>query len=48
MKLPDIDFATVHDPNRWQPLALDVMIGQNGVLLPGQDPAASSARNGAR
>ncbi len=36
MKLPDIDFATVHDPNRWQPLALDVMIGQNGVPLPGK------------
>jgi hypothetical protein len=36
VKVPDLDFATVHDPNRWQPLALDVMIGQNGVPLPGK------------
>ena len=36
VKTPDIDFATVADPNRWQPLALDKMIGQNGVLLPGK------------
>ena len=36
VKTPDIDFATVVDPNRWQPLALDQMIGQNGVPLPGK------------
>jgi hypothetical protein len=36
VKTPDIDFATVADPNRWQPLALDQMIGQNGVPLPGK------------
>jgi len=36
VKVPDIDFATVADPNRWQPLALDKMIGQNGVPLPGK------------
>src|SRR5438128_10259036 len=36
VKVPDIDFATVVDPNRWQPLALDQMIGQNGVPLPGK------------
>src|SRR5207249_11492440 len=33
---PGIAFATVADPNRWQPLALDKMIGQNGVPLPGK------------
>jgi hypothetical protein len=36
VKVPDIDFLGVRDPNRWQPLALDVMIGQNGVPLPGK------------
>ena len=36
VKVLDIDFATVVDPNRWQPLALDQMIGQNGVPLPGK------------
>lgn len=35
VKVPDIDFATIIDINHWQPLALDVMIGQNGVPLPG-------------
>jgi hypothetical protein len=28
--------TTMNDPNRWQPLALDVMIGQNGVPIPGK------------
>src|SRR5207237_9756656 len=36
VKVPDIDFATVAAPHRWQPLALDKMIGQNGVPLPGK------------
>src|SRR5438132_5162472 len=36
VKIGDIDFSTVVDPNRWQPLALDQMIGQNGVPLPGK------------
>ena len=36
VKTPDIDFTTVTDPNRWQPLALDRIIGQNGVPLPGK------------
>ena len=26
--------ATLHDPNRWQPLALDTQIAQNGVPIP--------------
>jgi hypothetical protein len=33
VKMPGI---TMQDPNRWQPLALDIMIGQNGVPLPGK------------
>ena len=33
VKLPGV---TMQDPNRWQPLALDLMIGQNGVPLPGR------------
>ncbi len=36
VKILDLDFTTVHDVNRWQPLALDQMIGQNGVPLPGK------------
>ena len=46
VKVPDIDFATIHDPNRWQPLALDVMIGQNGVPLPGNIQPFVGARWG--
>lgn len=33
VKLPG---TTMIDPNRWQPLALDVMIGQNGIPIPGK------------
>jgi hypothetical protein len=28
--------ASMIDPNRWQPLALDVQIGQNGIPIPGR------------
>jgi hypothetical protein len=28
--------TTMNDPNRWQALALDVMIGQNGIPIPGK------------
>ncbi len=28
--------ADMVNPNRWQPLALDVMIGQNGIPIPGK------------
>lgn len=28
--------TTMVDPNRWQPLALDVQIGQNGIPIPGK------------
>src|SRR3989442_4338392 len=47
VKIPDIDFPTVIDPNRWQPLALDKIIGQNGVPLPGkiQTPRRLRSRN---
>src|SRR5437667_1036529 len=34
VKIADIDLSI--DPNHWQPLALDQMIGQNGVPLPGK------------
>jgi hypothetical protein len=33
VKLPG---TTMIDPNRWQPLALDVQIGQNGIPIPGK------------
>ena len=33
VKLPG---TTMADPNRWQPLALDVQIGQNGIPIPGK------------
>ncbi len=33
VKLPGADMT---DPNRWQPLALDVQIGQNGIPIPGR------------
>ena len=33
VKLPG---TTMLDPNRWQPLALDVQIGQNGIPIPGK------------
>jgi hypothetical protein len=36
VKLPDIDLAFTPDANRWQPLALDAIIGQNGVPIPGR------------
>ncbi len=33
VKLPG---TTMADPNRWQPLALDLQIGQNGIPIPGK------------
>jgi hypothetical protein len=33
VKLPG---ATLNDPNRWQPLALDFMVTQNGIPIPGK------------
>jgi hypothetical protein len=33
VKLPG---TVMNDPNRWQPLALDSQIGQNGIPIPGQ------------
>lgn len=42
VKNPDIDFtdpadpAYLLDPNRWQPLALDKIVSQNGIPLPGK------------
>ncbi len=38
--------ATLVDPNRWQPLALDVIIAQNGVVLPDKVQKAIGARWG--
>jgi hypothetical protein len=32
------------DPNRWQPLAFDIQIGQNGVPIPGKIQIALGAR----
>jgi hypothetical protein len=43
VKLPG---TTMVDPNRWQPLALDVMIGQNGVPIPGKIQSYIGARWG--
>jgi hypothetical protein len=34
----------VTDPNRWQPLALDLIISQNGIPLPGKVQTAIGAR----
>lgn len=39
--------ATMVDPNRWQPLALDVIIAQNGVVLPDKVQTFIGARWGA-
>src|SRR5437870_1160756 len=47
VKIGDIDFSTVLDPNRWQPLALDQMIGQNGVPLPGKVQTSVGSQWGA-
>ena len=33
VKLPG---TTMNDPNRWQPLALDLQVTQNGIVLPGR------------
>src|SRR6185369_856872 len=43
VKLPG---ATMVDPNRWQPLALDFMVSQNGIPLPGKVQKNVGARWG--
>src|SRR5262249_33745819 len=36
--------ATIVDPNRWQPLALDFIVTQNGIPLPGNVQTAVGTR----
>ena len=43
VKLPG---NTMNDPTRWQPLALDVQIGQNGIPIPGNVQQYIGARWG--
>ena len=33
---PNLPGTVMNDPNRWQPLALDFQITQNGIPLPGK------------
>src|SRR5262249_28872248 len=36
--------TTLADPNRWQPLALDLIVTQNGITLPGNVQVAIGTR----